>query len=68
MKNKCSNDSQNINKGMWYYEQPGSIELVISRQWFEDNTSHQGVIVRVSRRKLENSLKRMNASKRKVRR
>lgn len=64
MANRCKSDSVRINDGMWYYEAPGAIELVINRRWFEQNADHNGVIVRISRRKLAASIERMNASRR----
>ena len=65
MANKCSRNSQKITKGIWYYENPGSIDLVLNRKWLLENMTHQGLIVRVSRRKLKASLQRMEASLRK---
>lgn len=70
MANKCSREAQRVVKeGVWYYENPGSIDLVVRKKWFDeksDEKSHySGAIIRISRRKLEASLKRMNASRRK---
>ncbi len=66
-KSKCSNDSQKITPGIWYYENPGSIDLVINRKWFETHADYQGLIVKISRRKLAASVERMTASLRKIR-
>ena len=57
-KNKCSLDPQNVNKAVWYYEYPSKIEVHIQR-----NCCH--TVTLIPRRKLEASLKRMNASRRK---
>ena len=64
--NKCSREAQRVIRGgIWYYESPGSIEMVINKSWFLQSASTQGIIVKISRRKLAASLKRMNASRRK---
>jgi hypothetical protein len=65
MANQCKSDSVQINDGVWYYESPGAIELVINRRWFEAATDHNGVIIKISRRKLAESIERMNKSRRK---
>lgn len=58
MANKCSLEPQKVNEDVWYYEYPTNIELRVHRA---------GVltVVLIPRRKLEASLKRMNASRRK---
>lgn len=65
MANRCKPTAVKVNAGIWYYENPGSIDLVINRKWFEGAATHQGIIVKISRRKLQSSLSRMNASRRK---
>jgi hypothetical protein len=58
-----SNDSQQLANGdFWYYESPGHIEIIVTRSAFEKHlNSAGGTFVRISRRKLNASLKRMNA-------
>lgn len=59
-KNKCSNGPQQISEEAWYYEYPSHIEVL-----FASVGKPVAAIIRIPRRKLEASLKRMNASRRK---
>jgi len=61
MKNECSLEPQHIHKDAWYYEFPTTIELHVQR-------GNLMTVILIPRRKLEASLKRMNASRRKRKR
>lgn len=65
--NKCSNDGQNFMKGdFWYYEYPGSIEVILPVESVSKHKNSTGAtFIRIPRRQLESSLQRMNASRRK---
>jgi len=67
MSDKCSREPQDfLNGDFWYYENPGSILLIIPREAFEKHKNGLGSThIRIPRSLLEASLKRMNASRRK---
>jgi len=58
MKNMCSLKPHSVNKDVWYYEFPTTIEVHVQR-------GNLQTVILIPRRKLEASLKRMNASRRK---
>jgi hypothetical protein len=65
-KNKgCSLAPQNIIDTVWYYENPGSIQFYIDPQLMRASLNEgHGISFRIMKRKLKQSLKRMDSDKR----
>lgn len=60
----CSNNPQNVNEHVWYYEYPGRLDFIIEAKELQESGGGSPITIRIPWRKLLASLKRRPKVKR----